>query len=174
MPNASVSPAVSQRLQNIENIHHWPTEEDAHAMLDIVVLNVGISQQLFDARVFSDNLSILYDKDSPSEPELPELCIVECLLVFAIGRLLQAHWDDTSEVPGQDFFDKALKRIPDLGRLRGHGILGIELMGLCALYLQVSDRKDEAYLYVGLVLCFKLSPSVVIPVQAADIPSRQA
>ena len=39
--------------------------------------------------------------------------------------------------------------LPGTGRLREHGILGIELMGLCALYLQVSDRKEEVYLYVS-------------------------
>ncbi|KAL2874406.1 hypothetical protein SGCOL_010386 [Colletotrichum sp. CLE4] len=29
--------------------NQWPTEEEAHAMLDVVVFNVGISQQLFDS-----------------------------------------------------------------------------------------------------------------------------
>ena len=113
-------------------------------MIDIVVLNVGVSQQLFDARAFSDTLSTLYD-ESHSHFRVSNCFIAECLLVFAIGRLLQARWDDDSEAPGQDFFNEALKRIPNMTHLREQGTLGIELMGLCALYLQVSDRKDEAY-----------------------------
>lgn len=117
-------------------------------MLDIVVLNVGVSQQLFDVRTFSDHLSALYDESS-GNGRVPELWIAECLLVFAIARLLQARWDNTLKIPGQEFFDEATKRLPNLGCLRDQRILGIELMGLCALYLQVSDQKDEAYLYVS-------------------------
>ena len=117
-------------------------------MLDIVVLNVGISQQLFDARAFSDTLAVFYGHNHPNA-HVSHMSVAQCLLVFAMGRLLQARWDDSSEVPGRDFFDEAVKRIPALDRLQDHGIIGIELMGLCALYLQVSDRKDQVYLHVS-------------------------
>ncbi|KAL6884748.1 hypothetical protein GGI43DRAFT_419296 [Trichoderma evansii] len=152
----AASPAVSVPQQGFEMIKHWPTEEDAYTMLDIVVLNVGISQQLFDVRTFSDNLSALYDGPSRNSG-VPELWIAECLLVFAIARLLQARWDDTLKIPGQEFFDEATKRLPNLGGLRDHQVLGIELMGLCALYLQVSDQKDTAYLYASMALRLSMS-----------------
>lgn len=116
-------------------------------MLNIVVLNVGVSQHLFDVRVFLDNLSHLFDNDI-DDGGVPELWYAECLLVFAIGRLLQARWDDESKLPGDDFFHDALRRMPDLGGLREQGLLGIELAGLSALYLQIVDRKEDAYLYV--------------------------
>lgn len=117
-------------------------------MLNIVVLNVGISQQLFDVRTFSDNLFSLFN-DGAADTGVTELWYAECLLVFAIGRLLQPKWDDMSKPPGDEFFHEALKRIPDLSSLRKQGVLGIELMGLSALYLQIADRKDDAYLYVS-------------------------
>ncbi|KAL2203566.1 hypothetical protein CC79DRAFT_1371616 [Sarocladium strictum] len=149
--DTSVSPAAQPRWHITQNVKYWPTEEDAYAMLDIVVLNVGISQQIFDARVLSDNLSTFYDQSLPSA-YVSDSSVAQCLLVFAIGRLLQARWDNSSEVPGQDFFNEALNRIPSLGGLRKNGVLGIELMGLCALYLQVSDRKDDAYVYASTAL----------------------
>lgn len=117
-------------------------------MLNIVVLNVGISQHLFDVRTFSDRLSCLFDEHG-LDGSVPELWYAECLLVFAIGRLLQPKWDDMSKPPGDEFFQEALKRIPNLTSLRTQGVLGIELMGLTALYLQIADRKEDAYLYVS-------------------------
>lgn len=87
-------------------------------MLDIVVMNVGISQQLFHARVLSDSLSILYGQEHPrgGGVGLSEPRIAQCLLVFAMGRLLQARWDDSSDTLGQGYFKEALKRIPSRDR----------------------------------------------------------
>lgn len=128
-------------------------------MLNIVVLNVGISQQLFDVRTFSDNLFSLFN-DSAADTGVTELWYAECLLVFAIGRLLQAKWDDMSKPPGDEFFHEALKRMPDLSSLRKQGVLGIELMGLSALYLQIADRKEDAYLYASSALRLSLGLSL--------------
>ncbi|KAF4966457.1 hypothetical protein FSARC_5863 [Fusarium sarcochroum] len=151
--------SICQSRLGADKIKHWPTEEDAFSMLNIVVLNVGISQHLFDVRVFSDNLSSLFDDDAVDAGS-PELWYAECLLVFAIGRLLQAKWDDKSKPPGDEFFQEALKRLPDLSGLRKEGTLGIELMGLSALYLQVSDRKEDAYLYASTALRLSLGLSL--------------
>lgn len=140
--------SMCQSRLGTDKIKYWPTEEDAYSMLNIVVLNVGISQHLFDVRTFSDNLFSLFNDDAV-DTGVTELWYAECLLVFAIGRLLQAKWDDMSKPPGDEFFQEALKRMPDLSSLRKQGVLGIELMGLSALYLQIADRKEDAYLYVS-------------------------
>lgn len=117
-------------------------------MLDIVIFNVGISQQLFDVRAFSDNLSVLYH-DSSADVRLTEIWIVEALLVFAVGRLLQGRDDEDGEIPGTMYFKEAVKRTPLLSDLRKHGIIGVEIMALTASYLQISDQKDDAYLHVS-------------------------
>lgn len=147
---ADATPRSACQL-GVDKIKYWPTEGDAYSMLDIVVLNVGISQHLFDVRTFLDRLSSLFDDNAP-DGTVPELWYAECLLVFAIGRLLQAKWDDMSKPPGDEFFREALKRIPDFSSLRKQGVLGVELMGLIALYLQIADRKEDAYLYVSSYL----------------------
>ncbi|SCN68650.1 related to positive activator of transcription [Fusarium fujikuroi] len=151
--------SICQSRLGIDKIKYWPTEDDAHSMLNIVVLNVGISQQLFDVRTFSDNLFSLFN-DSAADTGVTELWYAECLLVFAIGRLLQAKWDDMSKPPGDKFFHEALKRMPDLSSLRKQGVLGIELMGLSALYLQIADRKEDAYLYASSALRLSLGLSL--------------
>ncbi|KAJ0374556.1 hypothetical protein COL26b_007172 [Colletotrichum chrysophilum] len=145
--NTGVTPLPHiDRRGLLEAIGPWPTEEDAHAMLDTVVFNVGISQQLFDVRAFSDNLSVLYQETS-ANVRLTEIWIVEALLVFAVGRLLQSKDDENGDLPGTRFFQEAVKRTPLLSDLRKHGIVGVEVMALTALYLQIVDRKDDAYLH---------------------------
>ncbi|EXK38445.1 hypothetical protein FOMG_08837 [Fusarium oxysporum f. sp. melonis 26406] len=151
--------SMCQSRLGLDKIKYWPTEEDAHSMLNIVVLNVGISQHLFDVRTFSDNLFSLFNDDAV-ETGVTELWYAECLLVFAIGRLLQAKWDDMSKPPGNEFFQEALNRMPDLSSLRKQGVLGIELMGLSALYLQIADRKEDAYLYASTALRLSLGLSL--------------
>lgn len=133
---------------------NWPSEEEAQSILETVVLNVGISQQLFDVRAFSDNLSLLYE-DSNADAHVPRLWIVQVLLVFAIGRLLHARADDNSDIsqpPGTAFFNEAMGQLPHLTELRRQGLLGIEVVGLGALYLQIVDRKEDAYIYVSTTL----------------------
>ncbi|KAF4982675.1 hypothetical protein FDECE_17463 [Fusarium decemcellulare] len=41
--------------------------------------------------------------------------------------------------------------------MKKHGVLGIEVVGLAALFLQVADRKDEAYLYASMALRLAIS-----------------
>ncbi|KAF5576174.1 positive activator of transcription [Fusarium pseudocircinatum] len=158
-PGDATPRSIPQSRLGVDKIKYWPTEDDAYSMLNIVVLNVGISQHLFDVRTFSDNLFSLFNDDDATDIGVAELWYAECLLVFAIGRLLQAKWDDMSKPPGDEFFQEALKRMPDLSSLRKQGVLGIELMGLSALYLQIVDRKQDAYLYAstGLRLALGLS-----------------
>lgn len=124
--------------------------EESQEILDLVVLNVGISQQLFDVRLFSDNLYQLYQEpgSQPARQPISWLWVVEALIVMAVGRLLQARPCPGEEVPGASLFKEATKLLPRLLTLKEHGILGIEVVALTALYLQIADRKEEAYVQV--------------------------
>lgn len=147
-------PYVDRR--GLEATKCWPNEEEAHAMLELVVLNVGISQQMFDTRQFSDNISLLY-QDTNADIQIPELWITEMLLVFAIGRLLLAKHDNNGDLPGTQFFQEAMKRMPVMTELRKRGILGVEVVGLVGMYLQIADLKDDAYLYANMALRLAIS-----------------
>lgn len=140
--------AVLQEFDVLENVPGWPLEDEANALLELVVLQVGLSQQLFDVRAFSDSLSRLYQNPRLVE-SLSSIWITEALLVMAIGRLLAAKTDGPSGIPGESFYNAALRRLPQPGDVKKHGITGIEVVALTALYLQIADRKEEAYIYVS-------------------------
>lgn len=131
-------------------------------MLDLVVLNVGISQQLFDVRLLSDHLHQMYQPDT--RRSTPRLWIVEVLLVMAVGRLLQAKSVPNEDLPGASLFREASRLLPGLSVLNKHGVLGIEVVALTALYLQIADQKEEAYVQVCRVS--RILPFIVPPTNA--------
>lgn len=71
------------------------------------------------------------------------------LMVFAIGELLQGEVRERSDLPGSQYFLHAIHHLPNLCTLRSLGTQAVEVMGLVAFYLQCSDRKDDAYVYVS-------------------------
>jgi proline utilization trans-activator len=135
--------------QSTANIRSWPTETEAQGLLETFNLQVSTSQHFFDARIFYDHLATFYHDTSRNESSITDLWFVEVLMVFAIGKQLQSTTENEAEAAGEEFYSEALKRIPGLSQLRSHGTLGVEVMGLMAAYLQVADRKVDAYLYVS-------------------------
>ena len=140
-----MTPSLPPVTRTIQSIPGWPSPEEAHDVLEIVVLNIGISQQLFDVRAFADNMHLFFDEPTPQQSSLNTM---EALLIFAIGRLLQARPDDGPKLPGSALYDEAMRLLPPLPELRRSGPLAIGVLGLAAFYLQMTDRKEDAYTYV--------------------------
>jgi proline utilization trans-activator len=127
---------------------HWPSEEEAHSLLSSVVSSIGSVQHLIDPRSFSDRLSSFYEDESCKNYAI-DLSHVEMLMVFALGGLLQGKLKEGSTFPGAEYFLEAVNNLPSLCTLRKADVLAIEVMGLVAFFLQCSDRKDDAYVYVS-------------------------
>jgi proline utilization trans-activator len=70
------------------------------------------------------------------------------LLVFAIGKLLRGDLDGTSEPPGFALFNEVLRLLPGISEIRAHGVAGIEILALIAVYYQNIDCKDDAATHV--------------------------
>ncbi|KAH7067311.1 hypothetical protein BKA63DRAFT_424516 [Paraphoma chrysanthemicola] len=151
-----IEPEGSTRRRSRIRPMQWPSEEEAHGLLNSVTSSIGSVQHLIDPRTFSDILSHFYDSDS-AQMENIELHHVEMLMVFSLGGLLQGKIKSGSSFPGAEYFLEAVNNLPSLCALRKAGSLAIELMGLFAFFLQCSDRKDDAYIYAGLALRLAVS-----------------
>ncbi|RDW56731.1 hypothetical protein BP6252_13986 [Coleophoma cylindrospora] len=150
---------LSQRSSNTmppNPSHIWPLEEDAYKLLDLVLFYLGQSQHFFDPRTFSDKLSLLYE-NIHNATQIDNLSLVEILLVLALGKLIQGQSSVEKDLPGADFYLEAMKRVPDLCTLRSSSVLGVEIMGLSALYLQSSDCKEDAYVIAGTAMRLAVS-----------------
>lgn len=125
----------------------WPDEKTAQKLLLTVLSDVGTVQHLVDPRSISDHLADLYDQGPPRWIS-GDLRIVELLLVFAIGELLQGVVVHGSELPGALYFQAGMEKLPGVSDLRAAGTLAVEIMALAAFYLQCADCKEDAYIYV--------------------------
>jgi proline utilization trans-activator len=124
-----------------------PTESEARRLLEVVIFYVGETQHHFDVREFADGLGVFYANPQDSvQQQTP--WFLEMLLILAIGQLFSGCIHDQNEIPGSKLFHYAYKHLPTLGELYTHGVLGVEILALVAVYLQNLNRKDEAYLHV--------------------------
>jgi proline utilization trans-activator len=140
----------------LADLQRWPSEKESQDLFELVIMNFGVSQQLFDIRLVSKNISRLYHNTANNIP-LQGLWFVQVLFILAIGRLLQAGAGEGGEVPGSALFNEGKKHLPQMDEIRRERILGIELYGLGATFLQISDRKEEAYLYASTALRLAIS-----------------
>ncbi|KAL2866660.1 fungal specific transcription factor domain-containing protein [Aspergillus lucknowensis] len=132
-------------------VEDWPTEEQSRELVSIISNSIGNIQHLFDPRTFFDRLATVYDREDPGAWE-SDASTAEILMVLAVGKLLQGHIYNNEPFPGFNYYAEALKYISSLDCLHSAGVLGVEIMGLIAFYLQCADRKEDAYLYAGMGL----------------------
>ncbi|KAJ5703215.1 hypothetical protein N7488_010763 [Penicillium malachiteum] len=131
-----------------------PPVEKGYQLLDTVLLYLGDAQHYFDARDLSDQLMVFYRK-SFDEIQRTSIWYLHVLLVFAIGKLLRGDLNGTTGPPGFDLFKEALRLLPNISEIRAHGVAGIEILALVAVYYQNIDQKDDAASHIGLA--FKLA-----------------
>lgn len=131
-----------------ENVH--PTENEAFQLLETVNLFIGQSQSHYDSREIADRVGMLYENIEDTT-KCCELWYLELMLVFAVGKLFSANSEREEQgLPGKDLFDAAEKHFPSMSVQYANGRLGVELNALMAVYLQMVNRSEEAYLYVRI------------------------
>lgn len=135
------------------NAIEWPDEDRAQSLLETFLNYLGTVQHLIDPREFSDKMAAIYEAGA-SQRIVSTLWHVEFLLVMAIGELLQGLGQHDGPLPGAQYFQEALSRLPGITALRSAGVLAIEVLCLAAFYLQCADCKEDAYVYVSFRAIF--------------------
>lgn len=126
-----------------------PSEERAFQYLKLVEFYIGQTQHYFDARHVSDFLGAFYAERGGNMNQSSSLQYLEMVLIFAIGSLFRGDFN-SDRVPGLSFFEYVQRVLPNLSEMFSCGRYGAEVFSLMAVYLQNSNRKDEAYIYVRL------------------------
>ncbi|KAK5461123.1 Transcriptional activator [Exophiala xenobiotica] len=87
-----------------------------------------------------------------------EECLSYCqiLLILAYGQMYSVNqWSGNDGPPGFAYFKHALWLLPDIHQ--EGSILFVEVLSLIAPYMQNLNRKDAAFLYIGLALRMAIS-----------------
>lgn len=127
---------------------HLPSEERAIEYLKLVEFYIGQTQHYFDARHMSDFLSVFFAEREENIEHSSSLQYLEMILIFAIGSLFRGDFN-ADRVPGLSLFEYVQRVLPSLSEMFSCGRHGAEVFSLMAVYLQNSNRKDEAYIYVS-------------------------
>jgi len=117
---------------------------------------IGTIFSFLDEHSFHQRLKHVYA--SPPDPNSRDDCLVYCqiLLVFAFGQMYSVNqWTGNEGPPGFHYFKHALQFLPD-AREDG-SILFAEVLAYVAYYMQTINRRDSAYLYIGLALRMAIS-----------------
>ncbi|KAF3763308.1 hypothetical protein M406DRAFT_262434, partial [Cryphonectria parasitica EP155] len=88
-------------------------------------------------------------------PDLGDLnsCLVhsKLLVILAFGKMYSVNqWIDWQGPPGFDYFTRALELLPDVHE--EGSILFVETLALVGYFMQNLNRRDAAFLYVGMAL----------------------
>ncbi|KAH7151734.1 hypothetical protein B0J13DRAFT_247363 [Dactylonectria estremocensis] len=135
-----------------DRLPELPPEDEAYRLLEAVSFYIGQTQNHFDQRELSDRIGLLYaTMNDPLQSR--DLWYLEIIIIIAVGKLFTKKVDDDgTKLPGTSLFEFAHQNFPSISVHYAHGRLGVEIHALMAMYLQMVDRKEEAYLYISTAL----------------------
>ncbi|EXJ96272.1 hypothetical protein A1O1_01398 [Capronia coronata CBS 617.96] len=148
-------PSSLQRPQS-HILPQLPPYEFAKRLFVAQYMYIGTIFSFLQPDDFETRLQQIYS--CPPNLENREECLTYCqiLLIFAYGQMYSVNqWSGTDGPPGFTYFKHALWLLPDIHQ--EGSILFVEVLGLLAPYLQNLNRKDAAFLYIGLALRMAIS-----------------
>ncbi|KAJ0346737.1 hypothetical protein KNSL1_007176 [Colletotrichum chrysophilum] len=94
----------------------------------------------------------------PPDPSDKEACLsyAKVLIILAFGQLYSVNqWVDFRGPPGFEYFTHALNLLPDTHE--EGSILCVETLALIGYFMQNMNRRDAAFLYIGMALRMAIS-----------------
>lgn len=126
----------------------FPSLEESQHLLGQFLFYLGVNQHFFDPRSFSDDLMLLFQNAETRREQMSSPWFIEYLLVMAMAKMMDVK-HSTSKPPGSNLFAEAMNRLPPLHQMGREGVIVVEILTLITTYLQWTDHKHDAYLYVS-------------------------
>lgn len=133
-----------------------PPFEFAKRLFWVQYAYIGTIFSLIQPLDFEERLRAVYNQ--PPDFSNRESCLVYCqvLLVIAFGLMYSVNqWSGDDGPPGFKYFKHALRFLPDIHE--EGSIFFVEVLCYVAYYMQNLNRRDAAFLYIGLALRMAIS-----------------
>ncbi|KAJ5522602.1 hypothetical protein N7527_006717 [Penicillium freii] len=133
-----------------------PPFEFAKRLFWVQYAYIGTIFSLIQPLEFEERLDLVYHQ--PLDFSHRESCLVYCqtLLVISFGLMYSVNqWIGEEGPPGFKYFKHALRFLPDIHE--EGSILFVEVLCYVAYYMQNLNRRDAAFLYIGLALRMAIS-----------------
>ncbi|KAJ5871158.1 uncharacterized protein N7529_003511 [Penicillium soppii] len=138
------------------NLPQLPPFEFAKRLFWVQYAYIGTIFSLIQPLEFEERLDLVYHQ--PLDFSNRESCLVYCqtLLVIAFGLMYSVNqWNGDDGPPGFKYFKHALRFLPDIHE--EGSIFFVEVLCYVAYYMQNLNRRDAAFLYIGLALRMAIS-----------------
>jgi proline utilization trans-activator len=117
-------------------------------LYDVQHMYIGTIFSSVSPQLFQQRLAQIYEK----VPDLSQrdTCLSYCqiMLVFAYGQLYSINqWTGHDGPPGFSYFTEAVRFLPDI--CEEGSLLFVEVLSLVGYFMQILNRRDTAFLYVG-------------------------
>ncbi|KEY80002.1 transcription factor C6 [Aspergillus fumigatus] len=145
-----------------------PPYEFAKRLFWVQYAYIGTIFSLLQPEDFEERLNAVYHH--PPDFSNRESCLVYCqvLLVIAYGLMYSVNqWSGDDGPPGFKYFKHALRFLPDIHE--EGSIFFVEVLCYVAYYMQNLNRRDAAFLYIGLALRMAISLGLHQEVSHPDV-----
>lgn len=133
---------------------------------------IGTIFSFSDPEDFERSLIRAYRNSIP-DPKDSGACLeyAKILVILAFGQLYSVNqWIDFKGPPGFEYFSHALQLLPDVHE--EGSILCVETLSLIGYFMQNMNRRDAAFLYIGMALRMAISLGLHQEVIGATISDK--
>ncbi|KFY40584.1 hypothetical protein V494_03435 [Pseudogymnoascus sp. VKM F-4513 (FW-928)] len=127
-----------------------------------------------DMDAFEENLHEIYDREVDVSDKDDCLVYCEVLLTLAFGQMYSVNqWTSNDGPPGFEYFQQAMQLLPGLHEQGS--VTFIKVLSLVGYFFQNLNRRDTAFLYIGLALRMAISMGLhqEVPDQNLDDGARE-
>ncbi|RSL68799.1 hypothetical protein CEP53_002491 [Fusarium sp. AF-6] len=158
------------RRSNSPEIPPLPPFEIAERLYRAQHAYIGTIFAFLSDAAFHERLEQVYARVPDPNDREERLIYCQILLVFAFGQMYSINqWVGKQGPPGFDYFKHALDFLPNV--YEEGSILFIEVLSYVAYFMQTINRRDAAYIMIGIALRMAISLGLHQEVSDQDIDS---
>ncbi|KAF1931645.1 uncharacterized protein M421DRAFT_98754 [Didymella exigua CBS 183.55] len=148
--------ALRSRPMFPRNKARLPPWDIARRLFAIQYTYIGTIFCFTDPEAFERSLLEAYQGPPQGSDKEGRLAYAKVLMILAFGQLYSINqWIDFKGPPGFDYFTAALELLPEIHE--EGSILRVEALAYVGYFMQNMNRRDAAFLYIGMALRMAIS-----------------
>lgn len=148
--------ALPSRRITLQSKARLPPIDIARRLFAVQYTYIGTIFFFTDPETFEELLLEAYRGLSDTSDKEERLAHAKVLMILAFGQLYSINqWIDFKGPPGFDYFTAALDLLPDAHE--EGSILCVETLAYVGYFMQNMNRRDAAFLYIGMALRMAIS-----------------
>lgn len=148
--------ALQSRRISLSNTARIPPLNIARRLFAVQYTYIGTIFSFTNPESFEQSLSEAYRGPPDTSDKDARLAHAKVLMILAFGQLYSINqWIDFKGPPGFEYFTAALDLLPDIHE--EGTILCVETLAYVGYFMQNMNRRDAAFLYIGMALRMAIS-----------------